>query len=131
MNKILYILGIFLFFSCTSRTIYKKPDNLIDKKTMIDIWTDIYIASSAKSFKTKTLRKDINYIPLVMEKYHIDSVQFSESNLYYTSKIDEYEKMLKEVNKRLEKKKEKYKPPTELDSILKANKERMEKQVNY
>lgn len=85
---------------------------------MIDIWTDIYIARGARTVQTKNLRKNINYLPLVFEKYKIDSAQLSESNLYYTSKIDEYQKMFEEVQKRLETKKEIYQPKTEMDSIM-------------
>lgn len=104
--------------SCTSRTIYKKPDHLIEKEKMIDIWTDIYIAKGAKTIQTKKLRKDINYLPLVFKKYALDSLTFSESNLYYTSKIDDYEKMFLEVEKRLKELKEIYDPKTKLDSII-------------
>lgn len=98
---------------------------------MIDIWTDLYIASAAKSVKTTSLRKDINYIPLVLEKHGIDSVQFSNSNRYYTSKIDMYEKMFIKVNERLKEMKNIYEPETELDSILKANKEKQDKHDGY
>ena len=116
----------FLFIvllSCTSRTIYKKPDRLINKEKMIEIWTDIYIARGAKHIKTKDLRKNINYIPLVFKKHQIDSLQFSESNLYYTSRIDDYEKIFLEVEKRLKEKKDIYNPKSELDSIIEKDKE--------
>ncbi len=109
--------------SCTSKTIYKKPDKLIEKEKMIDIWTDIYIARGARLVHTKDLRKNINYLPLVFEKHKIDSTQFSESNFYYTSKIDEYQKMFEEVKKRLEAKKEIYQPKSEMDSIIEQSRE--------
>ena len=112
------MLTLTFLVSCTSKTIYKKPDNLIEKERMIDIWTDIYIARGARSVKTKELRKNINYLPLVFKKYKIDSAQFSESNFYYTSKIDDYQKMFEEVNKRLEEKMKIYQPDTEIDSII-------------
>lgn len=119
MKRFLFIFLSFIFVaSCTSKTIYKKPDNLIEKNRMIDIWTDIYIARGAKSVKTIELRKNINYLPLVFKKHNIDSVQFSQSNLYYTSKIDEYQKMFEEVNRRLEAKKKIYQPNSEIDSII-------------
>ena len=38
---------------------------------------------------------------LVYEKYHIDSIRFAESNIYYTAKIDEYEEIFEEVQRRL------------------------------
>lgn len=131
MKKILYLFLILLVvISCTSRTIYKKPENLIDKEKMITVWTDIYIAVGAKSVKTKTLKNKINYIPLVLKSHNIDSIQFSKSNIYYTSRIDEYEKMFEEVQKRLKDLKEIYDPETELDSILKRNKEEVRDKRN-
>jgi len=124
MKRKLYIFFMLLLvLSCTSRTIYKKPENLIGKEKMITVWTDMYIAAGAKSVKTKTLKNKINYIPLVLKSHNIDSIQFSESNVYYTSRIDEYEKMFEEVQKRLKELKEIYDPETELDSILKRNKD--------
>lgn len=111
------IIASFFIVCCTSKTIYKKPDNLIEKEKMIKIWTDIYIARGARTVPTKELKKNINYLPLVFEKYKIDSAQLNESNLYYTSKIDDYQKMFDEVNKRLVTEKEIFQPNIELDSI--------------
>jgi|LGVF01.1.fsa_nt_gb hypothetical protein len=123
LTSIFFIL--ILLLSCTSRTIYKKPKNLIEKEQMINLWTDIFIAKGTRSIKTKDLRKNINYIPLVFKKYNIDSVQFNESNTYYTSKIDEYKKMFEEVEKRLEVLKEQYKPQKDsIKPILLLEKER-------
>jgi len=124
MKHAIYIfLILFTLVSCTSRTIYKKPENLIGKEKMITIWTDLYMAMGAKSVKTITLEKEKNYIPLVLEKYKIDSVQFSKSNIYYTSRIEEYEKMFQEVQKRLNDLKDIYDPETELDSIIRHSKQ--------
>ena len=92
---------------------------------MITIWTDLYLAMGAKSVKTRTLEKEKNYIPLVLEKYKIDSVQFSKSNIYYTSRIEEYEKMFQEVQKRLNDLKNIYDPETELDSIIRNSREKV------
>ena len=125
MKQVIYIFFILItLVSCTSRTIYKKPENLIGKEKMITIWTDLYIAMGAKSVKTKALEKEKNYIPLVLEKYKIDSIQFSKSNIYYTSRIEEYEKMFKEVQKRLDDLKSIYDPETELDSIIRQSRQR-------
>ena len=119
MKQVIYIfLILFTLLSCTSRTIYKKPENLIPKEKMITIWTDLYMAMGAKSVQTKTLEKEKNYIPIVLEKYKIDSVQFSKSNIYYTSRIEEYEKMFQEVQKRLNDLKNIYDPETKMDSII-------------
>ena len=52
--------------------------------------------------KNKNGLKANNYISVLYEKYQIDSTRFASSNLYYTSKISEYEKIFKEVKKRIE-----------------------------
>lgn len=102
MKKISYIifLGIF-FMGCTSNTIIKKPDHLIPKDQMVDLLTDLLIASGAENIKNIDLERNVNYFPLVFEKYGIDSTRFKESNYYYTSKIDDHEEILKKVDERL------------------------------
>lgn len=65
---------------------------------MVLLLTDLFIAKSAFSEKNiKNMRK-INYIPLVYNKYKIDSTRFESSNFYYTSKLEEYELIYNEVN---------------------------------
>ncbi len=98
-----YIIGaFFLLISCTGNTIYKKPKNLIPKDTMIALLTDMHIASTSRLIKNKQKQKDVNYMFVLYEKYKIDSVRFHNSNIYYTSKIDEYGDLLKEIKRNLE-----------------------------
>ena len=77
---------------------------------MIDLWTDIYIANAATTVKNTKLQRKINYMPFVYQKYNVDSARFMESNIYYTSKAADYEKMFQEVEKRLKNLKSKYDP---------------------
>lgn len=102
MKKISYIIffGVF-FMGCTSNTIIKKPDHLIPKNQMVDLLTDMLIASGGENIKNSNLERNVNYYPLVFEKYGIDSTQFKESNYYYTSRIDDHEEILKKVDERL------------------------------
>ena len=58
---------------------------------MADILTDLYLAEGTRSIQNKELERSVDYMPLVYEKYKIDSVRFAESNFYYTTKIDDYE----------------------------------------
>jgi predicted ribosome quality control (RQC) complex YloA/Tae2 family protein len=95
-----------LFVNCTSNTIVKKPDNLIPKNEMVDILTDMFIANGGEHIKNIHQKRNVNYFPLIFEKYQIDSTQFKESNFYYISKIDDYDEILKKVEARLEKLKE-------------------------
>ncbi|WP_299002468.1 DUF4296 domain-containing protein [uncultured Tenacibaculum sp.] len=102
MRKAAYILIGLLLVSCTSNTIYKKPENLISKDSMVLLLTDMYIASSAKNQKNKFLEREDNYMFLVYEKYKIDTTRFDISNVYYTSKVDEYTEILKKVKRNID-----------------------------
>ena len=114
----LFFLSVFLM-ACTSNTIIKKPDHLIPKNQMVDLLTDMLIAAGAENIKNVDLERNVNYFPLVFEKYGIDSTRFRESNYYYTSQIDEYEKILKEVDERLKTLKEKFDNEIKLKDSLK------------
>lgn len=120
MKKISYFffLSIFLM-ACTSNTIMKKPDDLIPKNQMVDLLTDMLIASGAENIKNIELERNVNYFPLIFEKYGIDSTRFKESNYYYTSQIDDYEKILKKVDDRLKALKEKLDSEIKLQDSLK------------
>ncbi|MBI9041011.1 DUF4296 domain-containing protein [Lutibacter sp.] len=87
--------------NCTSNTIIKKPDNLIPENQMVDLLTDLLVASGAENVKNLQLKRKVNYYPLVFEKYNIDSVQFKESNYYYSTKVDEYNQIIRKVETRL------------------------------
>ncbi|WP_196895360.1 DUF4296 domain-containing protein [Aureivirga marina] len=105
MKKVFYIFIAFLIFtSCKeSNTIYKKPSNLISKKKMVDLVVDIQLAQGAYSAKNKNKQRKIDYMPLVYEKYQIDSSDFASSMEYYISTIDDYSDIIFEAESRLEK----------------------------
>lgn len=105
--------------ACTSNTIIKKPDNLIPKNQMEDLITDMLIAAGAENIKNINLERNVNYFPLIFEKYGIDSTRFKESNYYYTSQIDDYEKILRKVDERLKALKEKLDNEIKLQDSLK------------
>lgn len=124
MNRFLYIafLSVFLI-NCTSNTIIKKPDDLISKEQMVDLLTDMFLASGAQHIKNTNLKRNVDYFPLVFEKHQIDSARFKKSNYYYTSKIDDYDQILKEVDSRLRKLRSQFKEERELaDSLKKLEK---------
>lgn len=129
MNKFFYILIVgFLFVNCTSNTILKKPENLIPKDQMVDILTDLFIASHAENTKNIDLQRKVNYYPLIYDKYGIDSSRFKESNHYYTSKIDEYEAIFNEIETRLKKLKTKLEEEKKIqDSINKIDNKTVKK----
>lgn len=123
MKNIIYLFfGIIIISSCTSNTIYEKPENLLSKKEMVNILTDMYIAEGARSVYNKNSERMVNYMPLVYEKYKIDSLRFSESNFYYTTKIDDYEEILKSVDDRLKEMKNKYEAISKKEDSIKQSK---------
>lgn len=123
MKYIIYLLiGLFLLNSCTSNTIYEKPENLLSKKVMADILTDMYLAEGARSVQNKELERLVDYMPLVYEKYKIDSVRFAESNFYYTTRIDDYESIFKVVDNRLKEMKVVYDSIAKVEDSLRRGK---------
>lgn len=103
MKRLKYIIPILiLFVSCTGNTIYKKPKDLIARDTMVMLLTDMHIAASAKGTKNKFNKKGVVYMHFVYEKYNIDSTRLANSNKYYTSIIDNYEKLLNDVKQNLQ-----------------------------
>jgi hypothetical protein len=111
---------VFLLLSCTSNTILEKPKDLIPKDSMSFLIEEMMIASSSEFIKNKFQEREVNYMTLVYERFKIDSVRFQKSNLYYMSKIDEYQKILEKATQSLETKKTMYaSQKTRLDSIRK------------
>lgn len=125
MKNIFYILILILLVSCTSNTIYEKPKDLIPKDTMINLLTDLYIASSANSVKNKNLQVNVKYMPLVFNKYNIDSARFKNSNVYYLSKIDEYEHLFESLRENLKEIQKKFK--NKEDSLRTVQQEKVKK----
>ena len=118
MKKFSYIFIFTLFASCTSNTIFEKPKDLIPKDTMSLLLQEMKIAASSKHIKNKNLEKNINYMPLVYNKFKIDSTRFKTSNLYYMSNVDLYQEILEDVQNKLQAEKDKYsKIRNRIDSI--------------
>ena len=120
MKNLCFYFGILFLFSCTSNTILEKPKNLIPKDSMSLLIEEMMIASSSKFIKNKFQENDVNYTTLIYERFKIDSLRFQESNLYYISKIDDYQKIIEKATQSLEAKKAFYgSQKTRLDSLRK------------
>jgi hypothetical protein len=105
MKKLSCLFVFISLFSCTSNTIFEKPKDLIPKDSMSLLIQEMMIASSSKFMKNKNLEKKINYMPLVYDRFRIDSIRFQNSNLYYMSKIDLYKEIFENAKTSLEKQK--------------------------
>ena len=69
---------------------------------MVNLLTDLLLANSADNIRNTQDKRNVQYFPLVFEKYQVDSAQFRASNYYYTSRIDDYDKIMKEVETRFQ-----------------------------
>jgi hypothetical protein len=88
---------------------------------------EMMIASSAKYVKNKNKETKIEYMSLVYDEFKIDSTRFQTSNLYYMSKIDDYQEIFEDAKAELEKQKKVYddivaiKDSIRKDSLKKIN----------
>lgn len=118
MKKALSILSLaLLLINCKTNAV-EKPDDLLTEKQMVDILYDLNIINAMKSTNYQYLSdRGITASKYVYAKYKIDSLQFANSDQYYASDIEEYEKIYNQVSERLQKNK------AEIDSLLKKNPE--------
>jgi len=130
MKQFLYFIILVFLFSCSSNTIYKKPNDLIPKDTMELLLIDMYIAVSARNVNTKKSKKIKNFLPVVYQKYKIDSVRFYSSNNYYTSKNEEYSAILTTVKDNIEHKYSVYEKALSLKDSLKKKERRAKRKRN-
>jgi predicted RNase H-like nuclease (RuvC/YqgF family) len=86
---------------------------------MVDLLTEMLIASGGENIKNLNLQRKVNYFPLVFEKYDIDSTRFKESNYYYTSRIDDYDEILGKVDARLKALEKRYKEERKISDSIK------------
>lgn len=86
---------------------------------MVDLLTDLLLASGAENVKNLQLKRKVNYYPLVFEKYNIDSTQFKESNYYYSTKVDEYDQIIRKVETRLNEMLHKYEKEKRVQDSIK------------
>ncbi|CAA0213515.1 conserved hypothetical protein [Tenacibaculum maritimum] len=122
MKIYIYIIVVSFLVSCTSNTMYEKPKGLIPKDTMVYLLTDLFIAASARQEKNIYLKRRENYLPLVYQKFKIDSLRFYESNIYYTSKIEVYDEILKAVKRNVDTLQKKYEKELRTKDSLDAEK---------
>jgi hypothetical protein len=99
---IMSVIVFFVFFGCQDVVKPEKPENLISEDTMVSILTESYLINAARSFDFKTLRdKGIKLDSFIYKKFNVDSVQFAESNAYYTADLNRYNKIFVKVEEQL------------------------------
>ncbi|WP_159018560.1 DUF4296 domain-containing protein [Algibacter sp. L3A6] len=104
LNRFLTYLSIMLLVTaCFQFKEPKKPKNLISKEKMVDILIDAKIVGSANMANKRVMESHgVDLETYVFEKHNIDSLQFAESNEYYTFNIKEYDEIYQKVKDSLE-----------------------------
>ncbi len=107
-RSIVYFFIAVFMISCTSSTIYEKPKNLIPEDEMVELLVDLHIARYAEGKKNIFKDGKAKYTHLVYKKFGIDSLRYSESNLYYSSRLDDYKRIYSKVEAELRAQKKVY-----------------------
>ncbi len=106
MKNTFFIINLLLFLTACNRDAVAKPDRLIDEDTMVEILYDLAIIDAIKAQNSYAPQsQSINPKEYIFKKYKIDSLQFTESNRYYVSQIEQYKKMYDKVGERIEEEK--------------------------
>ena len=101
MKKVFLVMITLFFMSCNNLDM-KKPSNLIPENQMVEILYDLVLMNSAKSVNKQLLEKNIqNPQAYIYKKYNIDSLQFVESNAYYSFKSDVYKSIYEKLELKL------------------------------
>lgn len=130
---ITYFAIILLATSCGNLGGPKKPENLIPKDKMVNILIDARLVGSVNGTNKRSLEeKGYDLKNYVFEKHGIDSLQFAQSNDYYTYHIKQYQDIfdkaidsldrLKVVLEKKQEEEQRIKRRKELDSITKLEK---------
>lgn len=92
---------LFLSVSC-KKELVKQPAKLIEKEKMVDIMYDLSLLDAMRYQNPLSLDSvDTNPVKFILQKYKVDSLQFSQSNMYYATDYETYKEMFDEVSKRL------------------------------
>ena len=103
-NVILLLLTVLILFSgCKSKKqMMEKPDNLINRITLVNILAESYlIESTLQMTPTDSISKDNLarlYYKDLFDRYHITNEQFKASMAYYVSEEKSSEKLLNDAS---------------------------------
>jgi len=120
MKYFSFILILFLtLIGCQDVKAPEKPDNLISEEKMVNILTEAYLANAARTVDNKSIiEAGIAIDTIVYKNFGVDSLQFAKNNGYYAGDVEQYTKMFKKVQARLDVLKKK------MDSIQQQEREK-------
>lgn len=119
---ILFALILLLCSSCKSKKqVLDKPDGLISRSTLTEILSEAYVIESTVHLANDSVNKrDLTqqYYKELFERHHITKKQFESSLDYYIADETTSEKLLTEVSKKIEIRRQECKE--ELDKSIKS-----------
>ena len=88
-----------LMISCSDQN---SPTDLMSEQQMVDFLLDINIINSSRAYRNNS---DLNYYNIkdtfLYKKHNIDSLQFVNSNSYYSSKPKKYLRIYSQLQKKM------------------------------
>lgn len=102
LKKILLsLVFLSILFSC-KKELVKTPYSLIEKDKMVNIMYDLVLLEAIKIQNPSSIDSfKINPNAYIFKKYKIDSLQFSQNNIYYAADYKGYKKMFEKIKLRL------------------------------
>lgn len=96
------LVALVLFAGCNSKKqMMEKPDNLINRITLVNILADSYLIESTLQMSSPdSIRKEDlarQYYKDLFDRYHITNEQFESSVAYYVSEEKSAEKLLNDA----------------------------------
>lgn len=90
---------LILIMSCSNQD---GPSNLMSEQQMVDFLLDINIINSSRAYRNNS---DLNYYNIkdtfLYKKHNIDSLQFVNSNKYYSSNPKQYLRIYSNLQKKM------------------------------
>ena len=106
MERYLTLFCCLLALSCGNK-LMEEPEDLIPAKKMSEILYDMALLDAIdNSYPQVLTENDLKVMDFLYEKYGIDSLQFAQSDLYYASVPQEYQKIYEAVEQRLTEKRD-------------------------
>ncbi len=103
MKRTAYFMVFILLVVACNEKVIEKPENLIPREKMIDIYFDLSLINAGKAIDPDALENSgIEPMSYIFKKYAVDSAQFVSSDLYYAAIPVEYEAIYKTLETRLE-----------------------------
>ncbi|ATA88938.1 hypothetical protein CGC58_03910 [Capnocytophaga stomatis] len=106
--KYFYIILALLLTSC-GENIISKPEKLLSEKEMEGLMYDLAVFDAIKSVDYQLMDTiNFNIDEVIYKKHGIDSLSFVENMIYYASFPKKYDSIIKRVDARLQKERDKF-----------------------